>query len=167
MIRKSTPIRRTSGRLDGPEYALPWEARREDAAGREPGAGGNNGGYGTGRGTGTGTGGRGSQGERETIVLRDVRNRIRAGADGTPISRELHFTPGAGGQIEVAVQATGVNVADNLRVVASDCGDAGSGVLSLDVVEGERCSVTVSFDEPYGGPIELLADNGGAVEASA
>lgn len=120
-----------------------------------------------GKGSGTGTGGRGSQGERETIVLRDIRNRIRADEDGSPISRELYFTPGEGGRIEIAVQATGVNVADSLRVVAADSGETGSGVLSLDVVEGERCSVTVSFDEPYDGPIELLAVNGADVEASA
>ena len=128
---------------------------------------GKNGGGGMGKGSGTGTGGRGSQGERETIVLRDIRNRIRADEDGSPISRELYFTPGEGGRIEIAVQATGVNVADSLRVVAADSGETGSGVLSLDVVEGERCSVTVSFDEPYDGPIELLAVNGADVEASA
>ena len=84
--------------------------------------------------------------------------------DGSPVSRELHFTPGTGGRIEVAVQATGVNIAETLSVVAADGGVADSGVLSLDVIEGERCSVTVSFEEPYGGPIELLAVNGGDEE---
>ena len=130
------------------------------------GADGDNGG-GSGRGTGTGSGGRGTRGDREAIVLRDVRNRIRTGDDGTPVSRELHFTPGSGGRIKVAVQATGVNVAENLHVVEADRGVTGSGVLFLDVVEGERCSVTVSFDEPYDGPIELLAVNGGGAEAQA
>ena len=43
-------------------------------------------------------------------------------------------------------------------------GVSGSGVLSLDVAAGERCSVTVSFDEPYDGPIELLAVNGDGAE---
>ena len=158
-----TSHRRTPRRRRAPTPSGGQEGGR---SGTGTGTGGDNG-SGTGRGTGTGTGGRGSRGERETIVLRDVRNRIRAGDDGTPISRELHFTPGAGGRIEVAVQATGVNVADNLRVVAADSGDTGSGVLSLDVVEGERYSVTVSFDEPYDGPIELLAVNGAASEAPA
>ena len=159
-----TSHRRTPQRRRAPTPSGGQEGGR---SGKGTGTKGNNGGSGNGKGTGTGTGGKGSRGERDTIVLRNIRNRIRTGDDGTPISRELHFTPGAGGRIEVAVQATGVNVADNLRVVASDSGDTGSGVLSLDVVEGERCSVIVSFDEPYDGPIELLAVNGVAAEASA
>lgn len=128
------------------------------------GSGGDDGG-GAGRGTGTGSGGRGTRGDRETIVLRDVRNVIRKGDDESPAARELHFTPETGGRIEVAVQATGVNVAESLRVVDADRGEAGSGVLSLDVVARDRCSVTVSFEEPYDGPIELLAVKGGGAEA--
>ena len=140
-----------------------------DRGGQNPtgiGSGGNNG-SGTGRGTGRGAGGKGTRGDRETIVLRDIRNRIRKDDDGIPVSRELHFTPEKGGRIEVAVQATGVNVAESLRVVEADRGVCGSGVLSLDVVEGVRCSVTVSFDESYDGPIELLAVNGDGAEAQA
>lgn len=60
------------------------------------GSGGNNAG-GTGSATGTGTGGRGIQGDRETVILRDIRNRIRTDADGVPVSRELHFNPETGG----------------------------------------------------------------------
>ena len=128
---------------------------------------GGDGGGGTGGGTGTGSGGRGTRGDRETIVLRDVRNRIRKGDDGSPVSRELHFTPETGGHIEVAVRATGVNTAESLSVVEADGGVAGSGVLSLDVVARERCSITVLFDEPYDGPIELVAVNDGDAEAQA
>ena len=56
--------------------------------GRSPtgtGPGGDNG-SGTGRGTGAGSGGKGTRGDRETIVLRDVRNRIRKNYDGSPVS---------------------------------------------------------------------------------
>ena len=124
-------------------------------------------GDGTGTGFGTGSGGRGTRGKRDTILLRDVRNRIRTGDGGLPVSRDLYFTPGKGGPIEITVQATGVNVADRLGVVGTDTGETGSGVLLLDVAEGERCSVTVSFDEPYDGPIELLAVEGTGTEAQA
>ena len=149
-----------------PQAPTPSGGDQGGQSGTGTGSGGDNG-SGTGRGIGTGTGGRGTRGERETIVLRDVRNRIREDSGGSPVSRELHFTPGTGGRIEVAVQATGVNVAESLRVVEADRGVAELGVLSLDVVEGQRCSVTVSFDEPYGGPIELLAVDSGGVEAQA
>ena len=158
-----TSHRRTPRRRRAPAPSGGQEGGRSRTG---TGTGGDNG-SGTGRGTGTGTGGRGSRGDRETIVLRDVRNRIRIGGDGSAVSRELHFTPGTGGRIEVVVQATGVNAADNLHVVEADRGETGSGVLSLDVVEGERCSVTVSFDEPYDGPIELLAVTGDGVEMRA
>ena len=131
-------------------------------SGTGTGSGGQNGG-GAGR-VGTGSGGRGARGDRDTIRLGDVRNRIRKGDDGMPVSRELYFTPDTAGLIEIAVQATGVNVAERLRVVGADRGVSGSGVLSLDVAAGERCSVTVSFDEPYDGPIELLAVNGDGAE---
>ena len=76
-----------------------------------------------------------------------------------PTLRELYFTPATGGRIEIAVRATGVNVPERLHVIEADTGETDSGVLSLDVTEGQRCSVTVSFDEPYEGPIELLAVN--------
>ena len=149
-----------------PRAPTPAGGKEGGHSGTGTGAGGQNGG-GTGKGFGTGSGGRGTRGERDTIRLRDVRNRIRTGDDGLPVSRELYFTPGTGGSIEIAVQATGVNVAERLRVVGADSGETGSGVLSLDVTEGERCSVTVSFDEPYDGPIELLAVEGDRAEAQA
>ena len=90
-------------------------------SGTGTGSGGQNGG-GAGRGVGTGSGGRGARGDRDTIRLGDVRNRIRKGDDGMPVSRELYFTPDTGGLIEIAVQATGVNVAERLRVVGADRG---------------------------------------------
>ena len=65
--------------------------------------------------------------------------------------------PEASGPIELMVQATGVNAPEGLNVTAADAGTPGSGVLTVDVKDGERCKVTVSFDEPYDGPIELIA----------
>ena len=124
-------------------------------------------GDGTGKGYGKGFGGRGTRGKRDTIRLRDVRNLIKTGDGGLPTLRELYFTPETGGRVEIVVQATGVNVAERLRVVGTSTGETDSGVLSLDVTEGKRCSVTVSFDEPYDGPIELLAVNENGSQAQA
>ncbi len=119
------------------------------------GSGGKGGGSGSG--TGRGTGGRGTAGDREPVALREVRNLIRKDSSGAATSRELHFTPEASGSIELMVQATGVNAPEGLNVTAADAGTPGSGVLTVDVKDGERCKVTVSFDEPYDGPIELIA----------
>lgn len=55
------------------------------------------------------------------------------------------------------VQATGVNAPEGLNVTAADAGTPDSGVLTVAVKDGKRCKVTVSFDEPYDGPIELIA----------
>ncbi len=147
-----------------PQAPTPSGGQQGGNSGTGTGSGGEHGG-GTGRGTGTGSGGRGTRGDRETVALRDVRNRIRTGDDGTPVSRQLHFTPGTGGRIDVTVLATGVNDAEELRIVETNKGVTRSGAVSIDVVEKERCSVIVSFDEPYGGPIELLAVNSAAAEA--
>ncbi|MCZ0954705.1 MAG: hypothetical protein OXQ89_09955 [Rhodospirillaceae bacterium] len=153
-------------RRQRPRAPTPAGGQEGGHSGTGTGSGEENGG-GTGTGFGTGSGGRGTRGVRDTVRLRDVRNRIRTGDSGMPVSRELYFTPGKGGPIEITVQATGVNVADRLGVVGTDTGDTGSGLLLIDVAEGERCSVTVSFDEPYDGPIELLAVEGAGAEAQA
>ena len=62
------------------------------------------------------------------------------------------------------VQATGVNEPEDLNVTAADAGSLVSGVLTVNVKDGERCKVTVSFDEPYDGPIELIAVRRAEVE---
>lgn len=126
------------------------------------GSGGKGGGSGSG--TGRGTGGRGTGGDREPVALREVRNLIRSDSSGEATSRELHFTPEASGPIELMVQAPGVNAPEGLNVTAADAGTPGSGVLIVDVKVGERCKVTVSFDEPYDGPIELIAVSRAEVE---
>ena len=126
------------------------------------GSGGKGGGSGSG--TGRGTGGRGTAGDREPVILREVRNLIRSDGFGAATARELHFTPEFSGPIELMVQATGVNAPEGLNVTAADAGTPGSGVLTIDVKDGKRCKVTVSFDEPYDGPIELIAVSSAAVE---
>jgi len=86
-----------------------------------------------------------------------MRNLIRTDSSGAATSRELHFTPETTGPIGLTVQATGVNAPEGLDVTAADKGTPGSGTLTLNVKDGERRKVTVSFDESYDGPIELIA----------
>lgn len=142
----------------------PSPAGGERGGRSQTGTGSGGKGGGSGSGTGGGTGGRGTAGDREPVVLREVRNLIRSDGSGAATSRELHFTPEASGPIELMVQATGVNAPESLNVTAADAGTPGSGVLTVAVKDGERCKVTVSFDEPYDGPIELIAISRAAVE---
>jgi len=142
----------------------PSPAGGERGGRSQTGTGSGGKGGGSGSGTGQGTGGRGKAGDREPVVLREVRNLIRSDSSGAATSRELHFTPETSGPIELMVQATGVNAPEGLNVTAADAGTPGSGVLTVDVKDGERCKMTVSFDEPYDGPIELIAVSRAEVE---
>lgn len=117
--------------------------------------GGNGGGHG--KGTGGGIGGKGIQGDHETIKLSGVRNLIHNDKDGEPVSRKLFFTPEKEGSIKIFVQASGVNTAEDLRLIDTDRGNTGSNSLTLDVERDERVSLTVTFADPYAGPIELIA----------
>lgn len=140
--------------------------QRGGSKGTGKGSGGTRGG--TGGRTGAGSGGRGMRGESAPVILRDVRNRIQPDESGAPIARELHFSPEATGPIELMVQATGVNMPEDLYITKSDQGTLSSGTLTLEVNEGERYSVTVFFAESYDGPIELIAASSEeAAEASA
>lgn len=104
-----------------------------------------------------GDGDTGSTGGREPVELIDVRNRIGPNTKGAARSRVLFFSPKVGGRIELSVQALGVNAPDRLLLMETNSGTVGHGVVTLDVDALERCSLVVSFAEPYDGPIELLA----------
>lgn len=55
------------------------------------------------------------------------------------------------------IKAVGLNSPVDLVVNSVDVGVvSGAGVI-VDVSNGERYSILVSFDEPYEGPIEVLA----------
>lgn len=131
------------------------EGNRGGSSRTGTGSGGTGGGRGSG--TGSGEGGQGTGGERKPVALLDTRNLIRLDESGKATYRELHFTPQAAGLIDVTVQATGVNVPEGLYVRHADVGTPNSGTLTLSVKKDERFKVTVSFDEPYDGPIELRA----------
>lgn len=116
-------------------------------------------GGGAGRGTGAGSEGRGTRGDREPVALKDVRNRIRPDNSGAAVSRELHFTPESGGRIELRVEATGIDKPEDLIIKSANKGTVHSGAIIIEVNASERESVTVTFDEPYEGPIEMIAVN--------
>ncbi|MCP9902360.1 hypothetical protein KBZ12_17470 [Cyanobium sp. Cruz CV13-4-11] len=116
-----------------------------------------NGGGGSRPGAGTGARGKGTSGEERLVVLRDVRNRIPPSASTTGKSRELLFSPEEAGLIQIILQATGVNAPDSLYVVKTDKGRTSSGKLIIEARANERCKATVELDEPYNGPIELVA----------
>jgi hypothetical protein len=117
--------------------------------------------------TGSGSGGSGTAGTRDSVVLREIRNIVRRDATGAARSRMLYFNSETSGQIELSVDATGVNVPQRLALTGTDIGTLALGVVKLDVVAGERCSVIVSFDEPYDGPIEVIAVTAKTAEGSA
>ena len=114
-------------------------------------------GGGTGKGTGSGSGGKGTRGDRQPVTLGDVRNRIRTDSSGAAISREIHFTPESDGLIELRVEATGIDKPENLVVESTSKGTVDSGAIIIEANTGQRESVTVTFDESYEGPIELIA----------
>lgn len=114
-------------------------------------------GGGNGRGAGSGSEGNGTRGSRQTVTLSDVRNRIRITSSKSAISRELHFTPGSDGFIELRVEATGIDRPEGLTIKSTSKGTVDSSAIIIEAKAGQRDSVTVTFDEPYEGPIELIA----------
>lgn len=74
-----------------------------------------------------------------------------------PAQRRIWFTPPVTGEVHVSVQATGLSTPDKLFIVSTSTGKISGESLVLDCEAGKRISVTVDFDSPYTGPIELSA----------
>lgn len=103
---------------------------------------------------GGGQGAKGREGRRRAIPLSQIRNRI---TDAEKTSRSVFFTPCDSGQVELVIQATGVNTPEQLVVSRADIGSVSNGSVLLSVTNGERLQLNVEFDEPYDGPIEISA----------
>ncbi|MCD9122286.1 hypothetical protein [Cupriavidus sp. UGS-1] len=110
-----------------------------------------------GPGGGGGGGDSGSTATQIAVELRDVRNRIERDMNGKARDRVLYFSPVRSGRVALTVQALGVNAPDKLMLTACGIGTLSHGTVNLHVEAGQRYSFSVSFDEPYEGPIELLA----------
>lgn len=133
-------------------------------AGTGDGSGGSAGG--SGAGAGGGTGGKGKHGTTTPVELGEVRNLIPAAQDGSARARLILFTPAADGNIRIAVDATGLNNTERLRIDSANHGAVSGGTILLAVRAGERQSILVSFSEPYEGPVEVSATSEAAEEAA-
>lgn len=104
----------------------------------------------------TGDGDQGNTERRKTIELKDVRNRIDIGERGASV-RHLFFSSDVSGCVELTIQALGVNAPERLVPIKANFGVIKSDKIVLDVVPDERYSLRVCFDEPYDGPVEVVA----------
>ena len=136
-----------------------------DDDGEEGGSGGNGhtsggGGGGHGPGHGKGSGGTGDMAKRQLVVLNDIRNTTVPDKPDSAQWRKLYFTPASSGHIELEILATGVYAPERLNLIELELegvGEMKSGKLFLDVEEDCRLSLFVKFDEPYEGPIDMVA----------
>lgn len=121
-----------------------------DGGSRDGGKGG------TGGLNGPGSGAGGTRGGTQAFPLLDPRNVLGSGGDAR--LRTLHFTPARSGTAELRIMATGIEDSEPLKIRAV----AGTGALDgesvrMELKGGERCTLTLTLDSPYDGPIELVA----------
>lgn len=137
-------------------YIQPEPARRR----RPPGAGGTGKGDQAGGSSGTRPSARTGQsrrtgarnGARAGFPLESIRSTV---GEAGPYHRTLHFTPGADGQVVLAVEAAGLTDDVELAVLAADKGEVVNGRARVPVTAGERTTVRLVLAEPFEGPIEL------------
>ncbi|MEP4885913.1 MAG: hypothetical protein ABJ215_06030 [Alphaproteobacteria bacterium] len=126
----------------------------EGGAGHDDGGGGA-GTDGQGDGSGSGEGGDGTWGQKPDVRLTTVRN-----VEKSAKVRKVFFTPDEAGDIELTFLATGVFYETELRVEtasgAKKCA-AKHGRVELNVDQGARVEIEVTFDDDYTGPVEVYA----------
>jgi len=71
--------------------------------------------------------------------------------------RKIIFTPTETCNATLKILASGLDGNELLKVESSDRGAIKKGRVQLDIVSGERTSITIEFDEEYSGPIEVEA----------
>lgn len=159
----------SSGVSDPENYR--YSARRKDIRERAGGNGATGGGQqrggsksgknkdqrrGSGQEGGQGEGDNGSFGGGDFVDLKDIRNRIEF-SERKGVLRRIFFSSDVSGNVKLDINAVGVN--SPVRLVASsvDVGVISEGSVVIDVSDDRRYSLLVSFDEPYDGPIEVLA----------
>lgn len=107
---------------------------------------------GTGPGEGEGTGGKGKRAVRLPMPLLNPRTQLPDSAD--PRRRIVRFTPEKSGPAILKFQALGLNKPENLPVTGGD--------IAVNCTAGERHEVEVTFELPYGGPVEIVSWLGGS-----
>ncbi|WP_147372779.1 hypothetical protein [Henriciella mobilis] len=140
--------RRTKARRPEPESTKGDTGGSGTSGGQSGGTGG-----GTGQGTGSGTGGAGTRGQAKEIAISG--KRCRRQAPDAAFTHRIFFTPRASVTAAIRIDASGLTRPTRLTLANADKGRIARGLLVLDLVEGERQSVSLSFAEPYDGPVEF------------
>ena len=97
-----------------------------------------------------------------TVPLEQVRSIVPQGTNGD--SRTIFFTPGVSGNAEITVSASGLSDDVALNLTSTSLGVVTKGRVQTALVKGQRTAITVTFSEPFDGPIEL---EGSSVLAAA
>ena len=154
-----------SGGVDNDEKdpeAFKYGKAQKGSRKRNPGMPGP--GTGAGRGTGSGKSGKTkSEGDtggprpklRTTIPLQAIRSRLTDPKDES--KRRVFLTPESDGEIELTIAAFGLKEDVMLTVVNASVGKVLNGRIRTIVKAGQRIIVDLTFEEPFGGPIELSA----------
>lgn len=103
----------------------------------------------------TGNSGQSGKGDQETtgIEIQDVRN-FQGSTDSR--KREVFFTVGETGRLELTIDASGIAAPDKLQVVKTNIGQVNDGKIVVDVISGQRNQLKIEFSENYSGPIEVM-----------
>jgi hypothetical protein len=91
------------------------------------------------------------------VPLEQVRSKIPQGMDER--SRTIFFTPGASGNAEITVAASGLSDDVALTLAAVSAGAVVNGRVQAALTKGQRTAIDVTFSEPFAGPIELEASS--------
>lgn len=142
------------GRSHGTEGKGRARTRRGNKRGTQPGTR-------TGKGKRTGK----AAGMQEAVPLEAVRSVVPDPADAR--NRTVWFTPGADGDVVLAISASGLSGDVELAVTGASEGTAANGRVRAEVRSGERLRLDVTFAEPFAGPIELTASRPAAREGEA
>lgn len=126
-----------------------------DSGGTEGGSGGEKpgGGGGATSGPGAGDGKGGASGPRGgPVQVTGLRNTL---LEGDARSRNIFFTPKKSGIARLEVLAAGIADDERLPIVDASGSSVTRGACDIELTEGERISMLVTFAEPYDGPIEV------------
>ncbi|WP_129590604.1 hypothetical protein [Stutzerimonas stutzeri] len=176
-IDESASPNESSGGLDPERFIYKVPPKTSKKSGPGGGAGvagkGSKGGKGGGgnstnpSGKGTGKGGAGGVGNRRPIELKNVRNHLGTSSLSKGRSRTIYFSSDTSGAIEVSIFALGLNSPDALNIINSSRGLAKNGKVTLEIMDADRQELTVLFNEPYEGPIEIIASKKNDAESQA
>lgn len=89
------------------------------------------------------------------IDLQNERNVMADSLDRR--KRRLFFTSPVSGNLNIGVEASGLNSPEELWIIGTAQGEVRNGEVVISAAKGQRIVLDVDFDVPYVGPIELNA----------